>query len=463
VLWVQDALESEAVDEGDDLVGQLVEVGASWQLPVVLCRGEYPVEESSPFPVPLVLLGLQASAGRGVAPEREPDSPFQDSFLVEGQRLGENRAERIQAAALPGRREHPFPGCPVDLPQGCDQDLFLVGEVVRDPPGGAARLLGDPPHRGGLDSFGSHDGPGGVHELAAALRVVDDLGHRLSVAVLQNNCCASVRRRLTMQNMCCAYGLSALEDAAVGVFGFIGRDGRPVSCAVTPYLDGGQPVITSTLALAGKIGAVLRDERVALLAGGAEVRGRATVAIEDDGTWFDRAIRAQELRKYPPARFLLRLPGHRRLLWWYVGRAVVRLPADGVRPVAGSDRVTVTGIDHDGLVSVVPVTGDVQLDADQIAVPARLPDGPVCLLVHEESAGMSDLRQLRLEGELVSGRLSVQRRSGTLAATHRGPLAQLRDLAALGRAATANRTRIESWKTRLGPAIRGNPGATSAR
>jgi hypothetical protein len=92
----------------------------------------------------------------------------------------------------------------------------------------------------------------------------------------------------------------------------------------------------------------------------------------------------------------------------------------------------------------------VQLDADEIALPVGLPDGPACLLVHEESAGMSDLCQLRLEGELISGRLSVQRRSGTLAATHRGPLAQLRDLGALGRAATANRTRIESWKTRLG-------------
>jgi hypothetical protein len=253
-----------------------------------------------------------------------------------------------------------------------------------------------------------------------------------------------------MHNMCCAYGPAALDDAAVGVFGFIGRSGRPVSCAVTPYLDGGRPVVTSTLALTGKIAAVLRDERVALLAGGAEVRGRATVAIEDDGEWFDRAIRAQELRKYPPARFLLRLPGHRRLLWWYVGRAVVRLPADAIRPVPGPDRVTVTGIDHDGFVSVVPVTGDVQLDADEIPVPAGLPDGPVCLLVHEESAGMSDLRQLRLEGDLVSGRLTVQRRSGTLAATHPSPLAQIRDLAALGRAATANRTRIESWKTRLG-------------
>ncbi len=90
-----------------------------------------------------------------------------------------------------------------------------------------------------------------------------------------------------------------MENAAIGVFGFIGRGGRPLSCAVTPYLDRGHPVVTSTLALTGKVGAVLRDDRVALLAGGAQARGRATVAIEDDGKWFDRAIRAQELRKYP--------------------------------------------------------------------------------------------------------------------------------------------------------------------
>jgi hypothetical protein len=89
------------------------------------------------------------------------------------------------------------------------------------------------------------------------------------------------------------------------------------------------------------------------------------------------------------------------------------------------------------------------VDLPQIPLQAGLPDGPACLLVHEESAGLWDLRQLRLDGELVSGRLSVQRRSGTLAATHRDPLAQLRDLAALGRAATANRSRIECWKTRL--------------
>ena len=142
--------------------------------------------------------------------------------------------------------------------------------------------------------------------------------------------------------------------------------------------------------------------------------------------------------------------------WWYVGRAVMRLPADDLRAVPGSDRVTITGIDRDGLVSVIPVTRRRaarrrrQIPLPPPPRPGVPPDGPACLLVHEESAGLSDLRQLRLEGELVAGRLSVQRRSGTLAATHRSPLAQLRDLAALGRAASANRTRIESWKTRPG-------------
>lgn len=249
-----------------------------------------------------------------------------------------------------------------------------------------------------------------------------------------------------MHNMCCAYGVAAMADAAVGVFGFVGRNGRPLSCAVTPYLDEGQPVVTSTLALVGKIGAVLKDERVALLAGGAQARGLATVAIEDDGDWFDRVIRAQELRKYPPARFLLRFPGHRRLFWWYVGRAVVRLPADSVQRAPGSDRVTVTGIDHDGLVRIVPVPGGVQLDAGEIALDISLPDGPVCLLVHEESPGLADLRQLRVEGWLESGLLYVRKRSGSLAPARWSALTQIWGLAALGRAARANRSRIDAWK-----------------
>jgi hypothetical protein len=63
--------------------------------------------------------------------------------------------------------------------------------------------------------------------------------------------------------------------------------------------------------------------------------------------------------------------------------------------------VTLAGIDHDGLLGVVPVTGEVQLDTDEIPLQVGLPDGPACLLVHEESVDLADLRQLRLEGELA--------------------------------------------------------------
>ena len=37
------------------------------------------------------------------------------------------------AAARPDRREHPFSGGPLHLPQGGDQSLFLVREIVSDP------------------------------------------------------------------------------------------------------------------------------------------------------------------------------------------------------------------------------------------------------------------------------------------------------------------------------------------
>ena len=36
------------------------------------------------------------------------------------------------------------------------------------------------------------------------------------------------------------YAKKALEAAAVGVFAFAGRDGRPRACAVTPFLYDGE-------------------------------------------------------------------------------------------------------------------------------------------------------------------------------------------------------------------------------
>src|SRR5580698_8865900 len=196
-----------------------------------------------------------------------------------------------------------------------------------------------------------------------------------------------------MQNMC--YAKEALDAAAVGVFAFAGRDGRPRACAVTPFLYDGQALVTSTLAFTAKVAAVRRDPRVALLAGGCLVRGRAALDVDLTSTTFDERVRSQELRKYPPARRLLAIPGHRRLLWWYVGRASIAIPLDDCTPASGSDRITVSFLDG-GLPRIVPLDPAADVWGDEIPVP--VPDGAACLLVHDEDPGLADLRQLALHG-----------------------------------------------------------------
>jgi hypothetical protein len=239
--------------------------------------------------------------------------------------------------------------------------------------------------------------------------------------------------------MCCAKAdaYQALDAATVGVFAFAGSDGRPRACAVTPYLDAGQALVTSTLAFTAKIAAVRRDPRVALLAGGCLVRGRAALDVDLTSKTFDERVRSQELRKYPPARRLLAIPGHRRLLWWYVGRASIAIPLSDCAPVPGSDRITVTLLDA-GLPRIVSLDPATDVLGDEIPVPAAR-TGAACLLVHDEDPGMADLRQLTLHGTVRDGTFRVERRSGSLVPTHPGPLDQLRSLRALGRAARKNR------------------------
>jgi hypothetical protein len=147
-----------------------------------------------------------------------------------------------------------------------------------------------------------------------------------------------------MHNMCCAKAdaVEALDAASVGAFAFVGKDGRPRACPVTPYLYAGEAVVSSTLAFTAKVAAVRRDPRVALLAGGCLVRGRATLDVDLTSKTFDERVRRQELRKYPPSRLLLAIPGHRRLLWWYVGRASIAIPLGDCARAPGSDRMTVT-------------------------------------------------------------------------------------------------------------------------
>lgn len=248
-----------------------------------------------------------------------------------------------------------------------------------------------------------------------------------------------------MHNMCCANAdtVAALDSAPVGVFAFVGKDGLPRACAVTPYLDAGRALVTSTLAFTAKVAAVRRDPQVALLAGGCLVRGRAAVDVDLTSKTFDERVRSQELRKYPPARLLLAIPGHRRLLWWYVGRASIAIPLDDCTSAPGSDRVTVSLLDGK-LPRIVPLDPATDVTADEIPVPAAH-DGAACLLVHDEAADMADLRQLTLHGTVRDGIFRVQRCTGSLDPAHPGTLGQLRSLRELGRAARKNRPVLARW------------------
>jgi hypothetical protein len=248
-----------------------------------------------------------------------------------------------------------------------------------------------------------------------------------------------------MHNMCCAKAgaEAALDAAAVGVFAFVGKDGRPRACPVTPYLYGGQAVVSSTLAFTAKVAAVRRDPRVALLAGGCLVRGQAGVEVDLTSKTFDERVRGQELRKYPPARRLLAIPGHRRLLWWYVGRASIAIPLGDAVPVPGPDRVTITFLDG-GVPRIVPLNPGTDVGGEQVPVPIGH-DGAACLLVHDEEPDMADLRQLTVHGEIRDGTFRAERRAGSLSPAHPGALDQLRTLRALGRAARRNRPVLARW------------------
>jgi hypothetical protein len=141
--------------------------------------------------------------------------------------------------------------------------------------------------------------------------------------------------------------LAAVDGAAVGVLAFVGPARRPVACPVTPFVDGEDAVITSVLALLGKVEAIRRDPRVALRAAG----------VDD-----------------PP------------------------------------------------------------------------PDGPACLLVHDEFRRYWDLRQLRLGGDISNGQFVIRRRAGSLSPSPRGLRVQISGLRAMSRTAGTNRALLARWR-----------------
>lgn len=226
---------------------------------------------------------------------------------------------------------------------------------------------------------------------------------------------------------------------------------------MTPYLVDGTPTVTSTLAFVAKAAAIRARADVTLTAGGLTVAGEARVGVDPTPRWFDRNVRDQELAKYPPSRAILRLPGHRRLLPWYVSRIVMSIDPLDVVAHSRSDRATLSVVDPAGRLHTVPVPVPAPDDltaAERLGMPADLPDGPAVLLVHEEDARQTDLRQLALHGRLADGELVVQRRGGTLAPSVASPLAQVAQLRRLARQAAGNRAVLATW-----PAPEDEPGA----
>lgn len=198
------------------------------------------------------------------------------------------------------------------------------------------------------------------------------------------------------------------------------------------------------LALMTKAKMLRNRPAAALLAGGTHVTADTNLTVHKTPDWFDTNIRSQERTKYPPARTLLSIPFHRRLLWWYVGRVAITFDSPDCHLVAGTNRVTITSV-VDGKVQIRHLPDDLDIDHDQITVGSDVPDGPGCLLVHEETKDMAELLQLRLQGTVTHGVLHVASRHGSLDPQNPGLIAQLKGLLALSKAAGANRPLIQSW------------------
>ena len=238
--------------------------------------------------------------------------------------------------------------------------------------------------------------------------------------------------------------LRAIDGAAIGVLGHVTRLGRPNALAVTPYVVDGRLLVTSTLALIDKAAALRLDPRVTLTAGGVAVSGTACVEVDTSPAFFDRSVRRQELMKYPPARSLLSIPCHRRLLPWYVGRVAIWIEPNEVAVRPATDDTTVTVVDERGHLVTTIIERPDDLDADVLRV-GEVPSGPAVLLVHAEDTAMRDLRQLGRHGRVVDGALHVERRRGSLASHRTGTLDELRTLRALAAKARANRAQLATW------------------
>lgn len=243
--------------------------------------------------------------------------------------------------------------------------------------------------------------------------------------------------------------VASLRHAAVGVLAW--RVGTaPRACAVTPLVCGDKPVVTSTFALMGKMRQIHADPRVALLAGGTLVQADARIHVDRNGDAFRGDLLDQESAKFPPTRQLAALPGHDRWLRWYFRRIIATLDPVAPAEEVGPDGIVLVAL-RGGRPWIAALPGHEHLLDAQPGTQVHLPefvsgrelDGPAVLLAHRENTAMTALAQLRLSGDLKSGRLLVRGRSGSLELRPPRLLAQLGDLRRLGRLAAANKAEID--------------------
>jgi hypothetical protein len=220
---------------------------------------------------------------------------------------------------------------------------------------------------------------------------------------------------------------------------------------VTPYRDGKRAVITSTLAYLRKAEHVNRDGRVALLAGGVHLTGRAKVREDVSGRWFVTRLLAQEEHKYPSTRRLTRMPFHRLLYWWYFGRALIGFVPETVMVESGSDAVTLITLDGDGMPQITPITLAVPAEPEfALAASTDTPNGPATILFHQEDQSMEDLRYLVLRGAMRGGQFVVRTRIGSLdppSASTGDRWSRLRDQAATHRRAIDGVRSMRRWRS----------------
>jgi hypothetical protein len=246
----------------------------------------------------------------------------------------------------------------------------------------------------------------------------------------------------------------AVDDATVAIFAFRDQRGRPMAWPVTPYREGDTIAVTSTLAYIQKAVHVRRDGRVALLASGVLVAGNATVHTDVSGDEFVARFLDQELRKYPPARDLVRIPLHRWLFSWYFGRVLMEFTPRNWRDVPGSNQATLITLDADGFPNITPITPpdlhaeEIEVRALATAAPVVAPDGPSTVLLHDEPTP-TDLRQLVLHGDWHRGVFTVRSRAGSLTAPPEiGWLGALRQQIDYHQRARRARALIRGWETK---------------